>query len=122
MPGQLPKAVVQERYERLIAEQDAMAWAEAKTLVGCEVEVLVTAHDGRKDAATGRVSGRARDGRLVHVSGRADPGDVITAEITYAAPHHLVADAGITVRRPWRGGQQQPAHRPLLTVGPRPTG
>ena len=54
-----------------IAEQDAIAWDEAKALVGREVEVLVTAHDGRKDAATGRVSGRARDGRLVHVSGAA---------------------------------------------------
>jgi tRNA-2-methylthio-N6-dimethylallyladenosine synthase len=122
MAGQIPKAVVQERYERLVAEQDAISWDEAKALVGREVEVLVTAHDGRKDAATGRVSGRARDGRLVHVSGRADPGDVITAAVTYGAPHHLVADAGITSRRPWRGAAQPPPHRPLLTIGARPAG
>jgi tRNA-2-methylthio-N6-dimethylallyladenosine synthase len=122
MPGQVPKAVVQERYERLVAEQDAISWAEAKALVGREVEVLVTAHDGRKDAATGRVSGRARDGRLVHVSGTAYPGDLITAEVTYAAPHHLVADAGIGTRRPWRGAGETQPHRQLLTIGPRPAG
>jgi tRNA-2-methylthio-N6-dimethylallyladenosine synthase len=122
LPGQVPKAVVQERYERLIALQDAISWDEAKALVGREVEVLVTAHDGRKDAATGRVSGRARDGRLVHVSGTAEPGDVITAEVTYAAPHHLVADAGIGTRRPWRGASEPQPHPQLLTIGPRPTG
>ncbi len=74
MAGQVPKAVVQERYERLIALQDEISWDEAKRLVGRPVEVLVNATDGRKDGATGRVSGRARDGRLVHVAGLAVPG------------------------------------------------
>ncbi|MEP7179956.1 MAG: tRNA (N6-isopentenyl adenosine(37)-C2)-methylthiotransferase MiaB, partial [Pseudonocardiales bacterium] len=68
MAGQLPKAVVQERYERLIEVQEQISWDAAKALVGSEVEVLVHAGEGRKDGATGRVSGRARDGRLVHVS------------------------------------------------------
>ena len=44
-----------------------------RPLVGHEVEVLVSAGDGRKDGATGRVSGRARDGRLVHVRGTGRP-------------------------------------------------
>ena len=74
--------------------------------VGREVEVLVSTGEGRKDGATGRVSGRARDGRLVHVAGTAEPGDLVTATVTYAAPHHLVADAGITAHRPWRGGRR----------------
>ena len=73
MPDQVPKPVVQERYERLIAVQEEISWAQARTLVGREVEVLVSAADGRKDGATGRVSGRARDGRLVHVQGAAEP-------------------------------------------------
>src|SRR3954464_172915 len=34
MPGQVPKAVVQERYERLIALQEEISWAAAKELVG----------------------------------------------------------------------------------------
>jgi tRNA-2-methylthio-N6-dimethylallyladenosine synthase len=123
MGDQIPKAVVQERYDRLIALQEQISWDAAKALVGREVEVLVTAGDGRKDGDTGRVSGRARDGRLVHVAGAADPGDVVSAAVTYAAPHHLVADAGITAHRRWRGAAAAPAHpvaKPLLTIGPRP--
>jgi tRNA-2-methylthio-N6-dimethylallyladenosine synthase len=122
MADQVPKAVVQERYERLIALQEEISWSAAKEWVGREVEVLVSAGDGRKDGDTGRISGRARDGRLVHVAGRAAPGDVVTAEVTYAAPHHLVADGGITAHRTWRGtgATVHAAPAPLLTIGPRP--
>ena len=66
MDGQVPRAVVQERYERLVALQDEMSLAANRALVGSTVEVLVAEGEGRKDAATGRRSGRARDGRLVH--------------------------------------------------------
>ena len=123
LPDQVAKQVVQERYERLIALQEEISWAESKRLVGSEVEVLVSSGDGRKDAATGRVSGRARDGRLVHVAGDAAPGDVVTARVTYAAPHHLVADGGITSLRRWRGSPASAAtvSTKLLAIGPRPT-
>ena len=66
MDGQLPKDVVQERYLRLTALQDEISWAENRAQVGRRVELLVAAGEGSKDAATGRLSGRARDGRLVH--------------------------------------------------------
>jgi tRNA-2-methylthio-N6-dimethylallyladenosine synthase len=66
MDGQVPKHVVQERYERLVATLEEITWAENRELVGREVEVLVAVGEGRKDQATGRMSGRARDGRLVH--------------------------------------------------------
>jgi tRNA-2-methylthio-N6-dimethylallyladenosine synthase len=66
MDGQLPKQVVQERYERLMAAVEETTWAENKKLVGETVEVLVAVGEGRKDEHTGRMSGRARDGRLVH--------------------------------------------------------
>jgi tRNA-2-methylthio-N6-dimethylallyladenosine synthase len=121
MERQLPKQVVQERYDRLIALQEEIGGAAAQELVGTEVEVLVTTVGGRKDDVNGRISGRARDGRLVHVAGEAEPGDTVTAEVTYAAPHHLVADAGIRTRRPWRGaGTAAPAPAQLLTIGARP--
>jgi tRNA-2-methylthio-N6-dimethylallyladenosine synthase len=102
-----------------------VSWGAAKALVGRDVEVLVSAGEGRKDGATGRVSGRARDGRLVHVAtGGRDvaPGDVITSTVTYAAPHHLVADAGITAHRHWHGAPAaaHAAPKRLLTIGPRP--
>ncbi len=82
MPDQVPKHVVQQRYERLIALQERISWDNNRALVGSPVEVLVSAGEGRKDRATGRVSGRARDGRLVHVAtGGRDvaPGDTVTA-------------------------------------------
>jgi tRNA-2-methylthio-N6-dimethylallyladenosine synthase len=72
--------------------------------------------DGRKDAATGRLSGRARDGRLVHFNvtpsetdptGNAEgvrPGDVVTTVVTYGAPHHLVADGKVLTHRATKAG------------------
>src|SRR5689334_11303948 len=64
MDDQVPKAVVQERYERLIAVQEEVSWAENRRLEGRTAEVLVAQGEGRKDAATARLSGRARDNRL----------------------------------------------------------
>ncbi len=95
-PDQVPREVVQERYERLVALVDDIAWQENKALVGSEVELLVSVGEGRKDAATRRKTGRAQDGRLVHfldAEDRARPGDLVRTTISYAAPHHLVADA-----------------------------
>jgi tRNA-2-methylthio-N6-dimethylallyladenosine synthase len=106
-PDQIPKDVVQQRYERLVALVDDIAWQENRKLVGREVEVLVSVGEGRKDDATHRRTGRARDGRLVHfldAQGLARPGDLITTEITYAAPHHLVADVGLLHVAPTAGG------------------
>lgn len=110
MDGQLPKAVVQERYDRLIALQEEITLAENRKLVGTEVELLVTAGDGRKNAETARMSGRARDGRLVHfkpegnLDGALRPGDVVTVTVTAAAPHHLVADDSVLTHRRTRAG------------------
>jgi tRNA-2-methylthio-N6-dimethylallyladenosine synthase len=125
LPDQVAKEVVQERYDRLIEVQDQVSWDGARQLIGREVEVLVSVGEGRKDSATGRVSGRARDGRLVHVavdSADVAPGDVVRATVSYAAPHHLVADDGIRHHRRWSGapsaeaGQSPVAGRPLLPL------
>ncbi|MGW3485002.1 tRNA (N6-isopentenyl adenosine(37)-C2)-methylthiotransferase MiaB [Rhodococcus indonesiensis] len=112
MDGQLPKAVVQERYERLIALQERIALEGNRALVGTEVELLVAAGEGRKDAETARMSGRARDGRLVHFrpAGNVDravrPGDIVTVVVSDAAPHHLVADTPILTHRRTRAGDR----------------
>jgi tRNA-2-methylthio-N6-dimethylallyladenosine synthase len=119
MPGQVPKTVVQERYERLVALQEQIAWVENKKQLGRTLDVLVAEGEGRKDDATRRLSGRAPDNRLVHFSGSLRPvhdghgaaaeaaprpGDVVTVEVTYAAPHHLVADGPIQAVRRTRAG------------------
>jgi tRNA-2-methylthio-N6-dimethylallyladenosine synthase len=114
MDEQLPKAVVQARYERLIALLEEITWAENKRMVGEKVEVLVAVGEGRKDDRTGRLSGRARDGRLVHfaVGDTAPrPGDVIETVITYAAPHHLNADGDPLSHRRTRAGDAYEAGR-----------
>ncbi|MEY4349361.1 MAG: hypothetical protein RL719_658, partial [Actinomycetota bacterium] len=98
MDNQLSKEVVQERYERLLAVVNRVAWEENQKLIGTEVEVLIANDEGRKDAATARITGRARDNRLVHVSlpnsvELPRPGDLVTVKVTEAAPYHLIADA-----------------------------
>jgi tRNA-2-methylthio-N6-dimethylallyladenosine synthase len=103
LPDQLPKAVVQERYERLIEVVNEVAWDEAKKQEGRIVELLVSDHGGKKDGAMHRLTGRARDNRLVHFApGHYDvrPGDMVEVRVTYAAPHHLVSDDGpVSYRR-----------------------
>ena len=107
MPDQVPAPVVAERYERLAALVAEVSWAENLRLVGREVEVLVADGEGRKDSATHRMSGRARDNRLVHFT-PADPaprpGDVITTVVTSAAPHYLIADGAPSGLRRTSGG------------------
>jgi tRNA-2-methylthio-N6-dimethylallyladenosine synthase len=104
---QVPPEVVKERYASLQALVEDIAWDENKKLVGRSVELLVAEGEGRKDGATLRLSGRAPDNRLVHFVPGAElprPGDMVTAEITYAAPHHLVSDTPATGLRRTRSG------------------
>lgn len=107
---QVPKQVVQERYERLVDLVGDIAWAENRRFEGETVEVMFADGEGRKDSKTNRISGRARDNRLVHVKAPADaascprPGDVAEVFVTYAAPHHLNADGGLFNLQRTRGG------------------
>jgi tRNA-2-methylthio-N6-dimethylallyladenosine synthase len=114
MPGQIPPDVVADRYERLAALVTEVAWQENQKLIGREVEVLVADGEGRKDNATHRMSGRARDNRLVHFAPAQPaprPGDVITTVVTGAAPHYLLADVSPASVRHTRGGDAWQARR-----------
>lgn len=119
MPDQVPAEVVADRYRRLQALVEETAWAENRAWLGQQVEVLLTSGDGRKDDRTARHSGRARDNRLVHIrlpdGVEARPGDLVTARVTHAAPHHLIADEVIGVEA------TAPA-APAESCGPTPTG
>jgi tRNA-2-methylthio-N6-dimethylallyladenosine synthase len=120
MPGQVPKPIVQERYERLVALQESISWELNRSLVGSVVEVLVSEGEGRKDVATQRMSGRARDGRLVHFQPgdvEVRPGDVVLAQITYGAPHHLVSEAALRAHRRTAAGDAWAAGRCPTTPG-----
>jgi tRNA-2-methylthio-N6-dimethylallyladenosine synthase len=103
MPDQVPKTVIDERYMRLVELINQIAWEENQSKVGSSVEVLIADGEGKKDSESDRLSGRARDNRLVHVNveGRdVMPGDLVSAVVTYAAPYHLLADTFISHRRP----------------------
>jgi len=116
MPDQVPPEVVTERFDRLVELQNQIAEQQSAAQVGKTVEVLVALGEGRKDAVTNRVTGRAFDGRLVHIalpdagsrtpvvsapapavkppsSSLPRPGDLVRTVITGSAPHHLLADA-----------------------------
>ncbi|MEP7765261.1 tRNA (N6-isopentenyl adenosine(37)-C2)-methylthiotransferase MiaB [Sanguibacter sp. 25GB23B1] len=121
LDDQVPRDVVQERYERLMALQDRISGEESAAQVGRTVEVLVTEGAGRKDGASHRLTGRAADNRLVHLAMPSDvaplredgpgddrlsdtldprvprPGDVVTVRVTRSAPYHLVADSALGV-------------------------
>src|SRR5690606_27964995 len=99
---EIPREVMADRYARLVALQERISTEENAKQVGKVVEVLLGESEGRKDGATRRVSGRAPDNRLVHVGLPADwdgpaprPGDMVTAQVTHAAPHHLIADSAL---------------------------
>jgi tRNA-2-methylthio-N6-dimethylallyladenosine synthase len=131
MPDQVPADVVRQRYQRLVEVCEDVAWAQNKQFVGRDVEVLVAEGEGRKDENTRRLSGRARDNRLVHLSvpygaQRPRPGDFVTVGVTYAAPHHLVADSAVAggtyeVRRTRAGDAHEraaaPADEPKILLG-----
>jgi tRNA-2-methylthio-N6-dimethylallyladenosine synthase len=107
MDSPLPPEVVQQRYDRLAELVSEVTWAENKALVGRTVEVLVAEGEGRKDAATHRMSGRAPDNRLVHFTPEDTtprPGDLVTVTISRAAPHYLVADGAPAAVRRTRAG------------------
>lgn len=114
MEDKVPADVAAERYKRLIALQNRIATDENEAMVGRVVEILIAEGEGRKDADTERLTGRAEDNRLVHVAlpahlrrraatfSGADhvgelprPGDLVRAVVSHGAPHHLLADSAL---------------------------
>lgn len=131
LPDQISKEVVQERYERLDVLSKDVSWRENQRLIGREVELLVADHSpsrggGRKDEQTQRLTGRARDNRLVHFTAHGvevRPGDMVTTIVTSAAPYHLIADGEpLSVRRTragdaWESRQGQTSVQVPVTLG-----
>jgi tRNA-2-methylthio-N6-dimethylallyladenosine synthase len=81
---QVPKAVVQERFDRLVALQERISLERNLELVGRTVEVLIEGQ-GRK----GNLQGRTRTNKVVHVEGNLASGSFADVVLTGAHPHHL---------------------------------
>ena len=79
------KDVVQKRFERLVAVQDAISLERNRALEGTVAEVLVEGA-GRK----GGVQGRTRTNKVVNFAGRYAPGDFVDVRLTRGGPHHFL--------------------------------
>lgn len=104
---QIPHDVAQNRLERLTALQERITAENLQSFEGRDVEVLITGVTGKKDAQTHRYTGRERTGNLVHIGvpqGEQAPqiGDVVTATVTHAGRHNLIADPDLAAGHTYR--------------------
>jgi tRNA-2-methylthio-N6-dimethylallyladenosine synthase len=87
-PNQVPKEIVQERFDRLVEMQGAISHGKNQAQVGRTFEVLIEG-DGKKHGST---QARSRTNRIVHLATPLEPGAFVHARITIAAAHHLVGE------------------------------
>ena len=97
---QIPRDVVQDRFDRLVALQEQITEENLATFEGRDVEVMITGKLGKKDIDTHRVTGREKTGVLVHIGvpeGEPVPeiGDFVTVTVTHAGRHNLLADPDV---------------------------
>jgi tRNA-2-methylthio-N6-dimethylallyladenosine synthase len=85
MPDQVPKEIVQARFDRLVELQESISLAKNREQVGRTFEVLVEG-DGKRGGST---QARTRSNRIVHVADAIPPGTFVHARVTSAAAHHL---------------------------------
>ena len=95
MPDQIPKEVVQERFDRLVQVQESISLERMHETVDRTFEILVEGV-GRK----GRVQGRTRTNKVVHVPGTIAPGTFLDVRIVASHPHHLDGEVVGAVARP----------------------
>jgi len=111
MPNQVTDDVMADRYNQLHKVQQEISKSENEKLIGTEIELLVSAHEGRHDIDLNRMNGRARDFRLTHFDNSANtarPGDLVKVKVTEAFANHIVASAPIAVVKT-RGGDAHTA-------------
>jgi tRNA-2-methylthio-N6-dimethylallyladenosine synthase len=87
-PDQVPKDVVQERFDRLVALQESVSVERARRQLGTTVEVLVEG-EGKRGPGS---QGRTRTNRIVHLGEAVAPGTFARARIVGAAAHHLTGE------------------------------
>ena len=101
--GQIPKAVVQERFERLVEVQQRISLEQNQRSVG-RVEEVVVEGPSKKDES--RLTGRTRTNKLVHfASDGAESGSFRIVRVTAAHPHYLDGEPTGEGRDRVRGGR-----------------
>ena len=92
--------VIKARFERLKEVTDRSALRHHAARVGRLEEVLVEGPSRRNEAM---LSGRTRQGKLIHFPVTQHPvraGCLISAEVTYGAPYHLLGELREVLRAP----------------------
>ena len=98
---QVPKEVVQERFDRLVALQTRISEEQNRRSIGETVEVLV---EGTSKKDRSKVTGRTRTNKLVHFRADVPEGSFATVRITAAHPHFLDGEL-VSARRRESGGR-----------------
>jgi tRNA-2-methylthio-N6-dimethylallyladenosine synthase len=96
----VPDAVIKERFARLKEVLDRSALRKHAAREGRREEVLVEGPSRRNDQM---LSGRTRQGKLVHFPMTAEPlraGALVSVDITHGAPYHLLGDVSSVIRGP----------------------
>jgi tRNA-2-methylthio-N6-dimethylallyladenosine synthase len=86
MEEQVPKEIVQERFDRLVELQSSITAERNRAQIGQVVEVLVEG-EGKREGST---QARTRTNRIVHLHEALAAGTFAWAEVTGAAAHHLL--------------------------------
>ena len=94
LPDQVPKEIVQDRFDRLVALQEGISQRKNEELVGRTEEVLVEGPGRKRDLAA-----RTRTNKLVHMPGDLPAGTFAHVRVSAAHPHHLEAEIA-SVERP----------------------
>jgi tRNA-2-methylthio-N6-dimethylallyladenosine synthase len=106
MPNQIADDVMADRYNQLHKIQQEISKSENGKLIGKDIELLVSGHEGRHDIDQNRMNGRSADFRLTHFdnsAATARPGDLVKVKVVEAFANHIVASAPISVTKT-RGG------------------
>ena len=88
MEEQVPKEVVQERFDRLLALQERISLEKNRAQLGRIFEVLVEG-EGKREGST---QSRTRTNRIVHLATPLDRGTFVDVRVTDASAHHLTAE------------------------------
>ncbi len=88
MEDQVPKDVVQERFDRLLVLQERASLEKNRAQVGRVVEVLVEG-EGKRDGST---QARTRTNRIVHMADPLERGTFADVRVIAASAHHLTGE------------------------------
>ncbi len=88
MEDQVPKDVVQERFDRLLVLQERASLEKNRAQVGRVVEVLVEG-EGKRDGST---QARTRTNRIVHLADPLERGTFADVRVIAASAHHLTGE------------------------------